>query len=133
MMKLTLEEVIAAHAAISNLLNMQFSLKDFPLELFYHLSEIEPKLRRRVEAYDRTRVALVKHLAGKSQDGQPQENVNVPEDKIDEFMEALDKILDVEVEIYCEPIPRELFSGIVQPGLTWVRLSKFIADGTGNS
>ncbi len=122
-MKLTVDDVLAAHVAISGVLQTQFKLGEFPEKLFYRLSKIDRKLSREVDDYERTRVAMVKHFAGDVPEGQP---VNVPDDKIPDFLAKIDEVLAEEIELDIQPVPRDLFDGIVHSGTVWLGLSRII-------
>lgn len=94
-MKTTLGDLVAIRSDLNKLFEC-----DIPIQTSWTLSKFIRQLESQYNDFETNRIKIVKKYI-------PEGAKKVPEDKLDEFRDELQKLLDVELEIEVEPITIE--------------------------
>jgi len=127
-MKLTNRDILVVQGTVAGLMQRSFTLDKLPGKLFYRLNKLNRKLQREAEDFERDRLALVEKYSEAAEEGKPR---RVAKDKEKQFMGDIEEILDEELDVDIQPVPKELF--LLLPDLElraeeWVNLALIVED-----
>jgi len=96
-MKVTLAEVKSLEASLGKLFD-----KDVNIKIAYRLSSLIKKLSEELSILEENRIKLVKQYGVEDEKTKA---VSVPPDKSQDFYNAFNELMQIEIEIDFEPIP----------------------------
>ena len=114
-MKVKLSEVVGSVEALKNILALKL-----PIKVSYRISKlVSNQVEGELKEYNEQRNKLVKEFGTENEDG----STSVKEDRLKEFSEELQKLLDVDVKFDFEPIKLEEIENVdIAPKdlITWI-------------